>query len=35
MLGRGSKYASVCREESYIGAGFEIYQNPIDEISVE
>lgn len=27
MLGRGSKFASMCREEGYIGANFEIYQD--------
>ena len=27
MLGRGSKFASMCREEGYIGANFEIFQD--------
>lgn len=27
MLGRGGKFAKQCREEGYIGANFDIYQD--------
>lgn len=30
MLGQGSKYAKMCRQENYIGADFEIYMDLSD-----
>ena len=33
MLGRGSKFASMCREEGYIYAGFEMHLDPKDEMT--
>lgn len=32
MLGRGGKFAKQCREEGYIGANFDIYQDLSDEL---
>ena len=32
MLGQGSKYAKMCRQENYIGADFEIYMDLSDSL---
>lgn len=32
MLGQGSKYAKMCREEGYIGANFDIHIDLSDSL---
>ena len=33
MLGQGSKYAKMCRQENYIGADFEIYMDNMRRVN--